>query len=1154
MDGNHASSPKDPGRPSDATGARRGRRRRWPWVLAAVVGFLVLLAALAPSILSLSPFRRLIFSRISRGINGRVEAESWSLGWFSGFGLRGLRVLDARGEPVIEVDSVNLPASIPSLLRRNKDIGEVQVLRPRVTLVVRPDGTFNLLSLLPARQEPARHPARAEAAPQPLSFDLAGKVVVREGEVRVLFADGEAVLPMSGLDMEVSVESLSEPLALSLSGLVGGEKATLLLGGTAKLLEEGRFRPQGLRADLKMSLAGLELASLSGLMSQFGAPMNLAGRLDGNLSVQVQGLNRMHAAGDVSVERLAVSGGPLGQAEKLRVERFVLDFDARRVEDRVEIAAFHLDSSVATAKASGWVGLPRPGRLPFGALDAEARIDLKEVASQLPDILRLREGLRLESGVITLSSEGVSEQGRAQSDLSIRIEDLAASLDGRRVALGTPVALTATLATDQRGPRLEAFELRSSFAHATGQGGPSRFHLELESDLSTAMKEAAKFVDLEGKAVAGRAALGLDVTSVSPREKRLAVSLNVTDLRLAGLAPSEMSFSRVRADLGGVAVLDKGGLRELKDIEAQVAMPAVRAEFSARGLRPGPEAMPVVDGGSLRAVADLEGLYDLARGLTSMPPALQVQGDLRLSCGLSTAADTLSARDLDMTISGLDLALEGRRISEERVRLTGQATVRPSQRMARFSDGVCEISSGRVSIVRVDVPDWRAAPVGVGLDVRGAFDLEALLGSLKDFAPLPEGVAVKGRAEVGLNAGAPAPGSYTANVRGRVEGLQVEAPGLPVVEEEVGLEAVATTLPGSGRLEIQVVKLTSDMLSLTAMGELSGAEWLELEGRAELDFDRLGPLVAAFTGQPIEMSGKSAKPFQVRTSLHAKDWREAVRRSQVQAEVGIGHVKYMGLELHSITAPLRIQDGHASVTVRARMGGGEVLLPADLDCAVEPPVLTMPAATPVLTRVPLTDALADQLLSRISPVFKGMVAVDGMVSFLCHGLRAPVQADLLGGVAAEGELGLEGVSFSSSNLAEPLLDLMGLGGLGLALPDQRIRLRLREGRIEQDPLRLAMGDYELAISGSMGLDGSLDMTVELPITEEMVGGEKAVYDLLKDEVIRVGLTGTAARPRLAREAVRTNLKRLVGAAARKLLEEKRGELLKRGLEEILKRR
>ena len=192
-------------------------KRRWPWILAGLVALGFMVIALLPAILSARPFLRMALRHVNKRINGNVEVESWSLGWFSGFRLNGIRVSDVQGNTVAEVESVTLPATVPALLRSRKEFGTLEIVGPAADIVLYPDGTNNLGRLIKRAGGPAAS-APAKEAP-PLGFDLIGAIAVRNGQITVRPAAqpgaGQAAAPkpflIGDLSADIKVVSTREP-------------------------------------------------------------------------------------------------------------------------------------------------------------------------------------------------------------------------------------------------------------------------------------------------------------------------------------------------------------------------------------------------------------------------------------------------------------------------------------------------------------------------------------------------------------------------------------------------------------------------------------------------------------------------------------------------------------------------------------------------------------------------------------------------------------------------------------------------------------------------------------------------------------------------------------------------------------------------------
>src|SRR2546429_115951 len=76
------------------------RRFRWLFIAGGVLLFLLLLVALAPTIAGMGWVRSLVLDHVNNDLNGTVEIEDWSLGWFSGTEITNLRIQqkDAQGQ------------------------------------------------------------------------------------------------------------------------------------------------------------------------------------------------------------------------------------------------------------------------------------------------------------------------------------------------------------------------------------------------------------------------------------------------------------------------------------------------------------------------------------------------------------------------------------------------------------------------------------------------------------------------------------------------------------------------------------------------------------------------------------------------------------------------------------------------------------------------------------------------------------------------------------------------------------------------------------------------------------------------------------------------------------------------------------------------
>src|SRR3954465_9178561 len=96
--------------PSSTPPAPKRKKKRW-WlrIVLALLVLIVLLIVFAPSIASTSPVRSIVVGKINDNLNGKLSIEDWSIGWFSGVDMRGVKIDDVDGSRIAEIARVRVP-------------------------------------------------------------------------------------------------------------------------------------------------------------------------------------------------------------------------------------------------------------------------------------------------------------------------------------------------------------------------------------------------------------------------------------------------------------------------------------------------------------------------------------------------------------------------------------------------------------------------------------------------------------------------------------------------------------------------------------------------------------------------------------------------------------------------------------------------------------------------------------------------------------------------------------------------------------------------------------------------------------------------------------------------------------------------------------
>ncbi len=119
---------------SDAPKQRTGRRSR---IALAVVALILLLIAFLPRIAA-AWMRESIQEQLSDETGLNVTLDSLSAGWFSPVQVGDLRVRSPSGREVVAVDRISTQKGILGLITRGKEVGEIRINRPVVSIDLDP--------------------------------------------------------------------------------------------------------------------------------------------------------------------------------------------------------------------------------------------------------------------------------------------------------------------------------------------------------------------------------------------------------------------------------------------------------------------------------------------------------------------------------------------------------------------------------------------------------------------------------------------------------------------------------------------------------------------------------------------------------------------------------------------------------------------------------------------------------------------------------------------------------------------------------------------------------------------------------------------------------------------------------------------------------
>ena len=1102
-----------------AASARTGKgMKRLLGGLGGLLLLVALLVLLAPTILSTGWARKTVLKRAGAATGANVQVDSWSFRWLSGMELRGIRFDDATGGMRVTASGASTTSGILRLLKKRKNLGTIRLENPRVQILARrppspgapvPQGT-------PDKKAPEARPAppseRKPAKPAGLPFDVSGRIEMVDGRIELAAEGSDEKLVLENLDATVVIDGLNAPIDIDISCLQGGSGSSLSVKGALKLMDEGCFAPGAIMGKATVNVESLVLRPLFAFAQGFADVPDVQGTLSARIGIEGDSPEKVRMAGRISAVGLSLSGGPLG-SDRPSLDKVELGFDVVRENALITLKNVVLDSPLARLAGSASVDTASSGTYPSAGAKANVSVDLARLAKEFPATLHLRKGLTVRGGSISVEGEITSSPEKIQGKASAGLEGLEAIQDGTVILLDAPIHVSAAGAITPKGPRMDDLQVSSAFLRATASGTPENFNLAANTDLGVLLREGSKFLDLGSLKLEGTVEAQAGVTTPAERQRELTAKVSFKGIRVDGVTAGPIVQEALTADIAGTVRLGEDGVPEaIPAAVIGIVSPALSGRAALRNvdLSAG-NPLDMVREADVKVAAQLGELVALLKGAGLLrQEKLGVEGALDAQLALKPGVAGIKALSVNGTVDGLRVTgLTPAPIVEESVRLDLAVQARTDAGAIRE---VTDLSA-----------DLLASFLSVTAKARGIRPAEADgCGSLD-----------------GLDLG----------MRGQSETLIAFARAAGLLKKDLPLRGpvdlkTSLALTDSG-LRLDTLKLNSVPLGLDCAGQLTGLQAskdLSLKGTLTCDFAEISRILKATGGEAIDISGKGSEPFELSLSLGGKDAAAIVRSLQATANLLVERIRMFGIEATDFRMGLVAKEGRTTLAMDTAVNGGRLTVSPVIDATGSSLVLIVPENTKMLSDVQLTEEMSAELLARFHPVFRAGRVVTGAVDMVMERCVAPLDDTLQKAMSMQGMIDVRGVVLESGGLLAVVLDAAKVDAEQVRIQDQRITFVCENGRITPSPLRIRADHFEMTMSGSVGLDKTVDYVAQVPVTRELVGDRAFKY--LEGQTAKLAIRGTVDKPVVSREAfqrmigdlVRDALKKEVGKEAEKLLQ------------------
>lgn len=1208
----------------DVALAPRRRRRRPSWrrrfllFVALVVGVAIAL----PTILAKTPLRNVLLSSAFPAGAGQLAATDGAFSWIGGQSLAGVTLVDPQGKPLAQIESATIDRSLVALAANARHLGKIVVTRPVIYLETRTDGS-NLEDLVARLAEAAakstpQTPGVSAATPTLAEIELLEATILgRDAATGQLWridklnatarpatdgavweATGTGFLTLADATVNDASWVASTPAAdaglfkFQLHAAEGGAQQLDLLADRlplaplepwlARLLPGARILGTT-SADLKLTWTPpMKATGSAGGLPSDGAisTTQSTGGAGGFENLTMSATGKLDAA-DLRFTSAALSN------DLVELRSAAIAVDATLAGSRLTSKQCTVRSDWLQAEATGDFDLAQltsltPDQLPTTDGSLTARVDLPQLTRMLPRTLRLRPGVRIDSGNLEVTARSKREDAGRHWTLAAAVENLVGN-DGKRPIRWTqPVEAGVNLAESSAGPELKRILLRSPFASITADGAASGLEGQLEFNLDELAAQLGQFVDLSAWQLRGTgkgnfswrgtgadkfaASAGLDCQNIDVRRNGRIVWVD-SDLHME-LQSSGMRLGPrpIRIDAATAVMRGPHDALEAELLEpVDLAVP--QHQWFVRFKGDGP-----LDSWAGRLRPWVAAVPDDLAGQTTVSARLRLSEHL-----IEVTQSQLSIRDFRTRVAGAELA-------EPRIEAGGDFRWDATTASIDSKEAVFTSSTVAAKARGLALRFAGGGPPTVRGDIAFRGDLEriaawaGLVGVNEGLWPRGQGV---GRIQLASDADrASANLTLTAEPFTLVRAAAGAPPTTAWQEPSLQLATELAYTSADDRLQLANLRLDGQTIKLTGGGaieQLRSAGNVRGEFTLTYDSAELAKLLTVYLGPGVRIQGATPLRIVAAGRLRNEDSlppppqrrdRESgieahaistaspsdrqppasslqppphwSRRWLITTEAGFAAANFYGLPIGPAQLTANIRDGQVQIAP-LDLAVGQGRLTAQPRALLDPPPDQFQlAAGPLVSNVAISAEVSDAMLKYAAPILANATRISGTFSIITEGVAVPLddpkkatakgrvtmhELSILPGPGLADVVAiiqkLEQVSRTAGkpeNLLGALAGQPAAPVKGIAMKERTIDVQVVDGRVYHRNLEFLIDDVPVRSYGSVGFDQSMAIVLQVPVQEKWVRGTPALHGLI-GQVIEIPVNGTFTKWNVDERAV-----------------------------------
>ncbi len=1097
--------------------------RRALITLAVLIVVVVGLVYFAPAVVAGTSLGDRVVAAAAGQVNGTLTVESMSLGWFSPVVLHGVTVTDPAGRKAIEAATVRTSRTLFGLARSRADLGTVTVEKP-VVHVVCENGTTNLEQVLEKLMADDGTPKSAERS--------AVTLVVADGKVTLSDAARPGDHVLEPVDATVTVpRARAEAVTVEVTATApdpvtpGGVQAHVSAGPTLTAKVTARQFPLG---------------SLAPLVERAAPGTTVAGRLTGaaefDRKAAADGSAELTLHGNLAVADLDAAG-PWAKEDRVKLANAeIKTASASLVKNEIKLkdTVFTCDAGTLSATAAVSIVEPVAELFTTPGLKLDATIDVAKLAAVAPRLLRLREGTKLTEGRVTATVKSEQKPQGVEWTGGVTAEAVRGERAGKPLVWEKPLrlAFAGHLRAADQLPVFDKLECEADFVGLAARGSAEAFLVQAHLDLDRLALRLAEFIDLKGITLGGTGRLAIKNDPQPGGGFQMALNAEVKDFKYADAQNHLFTEPVLTATAAAIGAHGHG--KPLRLDRGNVVLTAGADRVTADLLEPVADLKESRQGKvKLGLDGDLGRWRDRAGRFAPIPADWVIAGTGPVTAVVAVRADGIAIDKATAELRNVRFAGAGVDLNEPQLKVEAGAAWDRTTKVITLSNVTVDGPTLTASTPKLTVTP---TPTGtaVATDAQVSADVNRLQRLFKLEASPGDGIHGRAAGPVKLGT-AGAATTFDADLR--VTEFKYGAPSKPTWQEPwVTVKAAGTYDPAADAVTVPTLALGREGLKLSGQAnvtQLSAACTLDSAGTVAYDMARLEPSLKDLVGATATARGQGSKPYHVRGDLGGGG--STLAKLTADAGLSWSALKAYGFEVGPADATLGLKGGDLSLTpVTAAFGGGTVRAEPTISLISPGYPMTLTPGK-LVDKAKLTPEALASAVGYVLPAFANAAQASGEVSFTLAENRIPLTAT--NATTAKGTLTVHQAAVSAGPLITKIAEVLGAERTTMTLSkEQNVPVRVENGRVHHENFAITLGQTEIISSGSVGLDKTVAITLDMPLPQRFLthalANNPRIKEALAKRRVKVPVGGTLSQPALDGRVLEQNFQAMVSEVTR----------------------